>query len=379
MDVPRVPPVSPTAAGSPATGDRPEAGADESAFSPGQRLFARVLQAQADGRALIELAGEKLLASTPFPVRAGDELPVVVRSVAPLVDLEIEAPPVAFSERAYAVAAIRQALQQAKAGQSLTPAELDALERALERSNWGSGPPGAPGPRLRLLELLRPVPLARDAAPLAALIKERVAAGGAFFEAHAARAAGAPRIPADLQGDVRWLLAALAPEAASSPEVAALRQRLVDRVGEQQLETALARVRDGELRLTIPVAFGHQQADAALVVGDDGPPPLRGGRPRGRSIALTVTHPELGPVHAAAHWQPGALIGELQIRFAVRDQAAAAALGPATTDLTSRLQAAGFRHVGVSVVVDPEAATPSSTPPPDDPPPPGGSIVSALA
>jgi len=94
---------------------------------------------------------------------------------------------------------------------------------------------------------------------------------------------------------------------------------------------------------------------------------------------LTVTHPELGPVHAAAHWQPGALIGELQIRFAVRDQAAAAALGPATTDLTSRLQAAGFRHVGVTVAVDPDAATPSSPPSPDDPPPPGGSIVSALA
>src|SRR4051794_28742321 len=112
MDVPRVPPVSPAAAGSPASGDHPETGADESAFAPGQRLFARVLQTQADGRAVIELAGEKLLASSPFPVRPGDELPVVVRGVVPLVDLEIEAPPVAFSDRAYAVAAIRQALQQ---------------------------------------------------------------------------------------------------------------------------------------------------------------------------------------------------------------------------------------------------------------------------
>jgi hypothetical protein len=378
MDVPRVPPVSPPSAGSPATGDQPEAGTDESAFSPGQRLFARVLQTQAGGQALIELGGEKLLASTPFPVRAGDELPVVVRGVAPLLELEIEAPPVAFSERAYAVAAIRQAWAQATSGPPLTPEELDALERALERSNWGSGPPGAPGPRLRLLELLRPVSLTRDATPLASLVRDRVAAGGVFFESHAARAAGGARVPAELQSDVRWLLAALAPEAASSPEVAALRQRLVERVGEQQLETALARVRDGEVRLDIPVAFGHQHADARLVVGDDGPPPLRGGRPRGRSIALTVTHPELGPVHAGAHWQPGTLTGELQIRFAVRDQAAAAVLGPATADLTSRLQAAGFRHVGVAVVVDPGAAAPSAPPPPDEPPP-GGSIVSALA
>jgi hypothetical protein len=54
-------------------------------------------------------------------------------------------------------------------------------------------------------------------------------------------------------------------------------------------------------------------------------------------------------------------------------------LKPATADLTARLQAAGFRHVGVAVVVDPDAASPPPERPPDDPPPPGGSILSALA
>ena len=379
MDVPRVPPVSPTAPASPATGERPGAGADESAFTPGQRLFARVIQAQAEGRAVVELAGERVLASTPFPVRAGDELAVVVRGVTPVLELDIEAPTVAFSERAYAVAAIRQALQQAKPGQPLTPADVELLGRALERTNWGSGPPGGTGPRLQLLDLLKPVPLGRDAAPLADLLRERMASSGLFFEAHAARAADAPRVPAELQADLRWLLAALASEAAVQPEVAALRQRLVDEVGTRQLETALARVRDGDVRVDVPVAFGPQAADARLMVTDHGPPPARGGRPRGRAISLVVTHPDLGPVHAAAQWQPGMLTGELQIRFAVRDDAAAAALKPATADLTSRLQAAGFRHVGVAVVVDPNAASPSPEPPPDDPPPPGGSIVSALA
>ena len=206
-----------------------------------------------------------------------------------------------------------------------------------------------------------------------------MSAGGAFFESHAARATGAARLPADLQGDVRWLLAALGPEAASSPEVAAFRQRLVDRVGEQQLETALARVRDGEVRLDIPVAFGHQQADARLVVGDDGPPPLRGGRPRGRSIALTVAHPELGPVHAAAHWQPGALIGELQIRFAVRDPGGCRGAGAGDRGPRPRgCRPPGSGTSGWRWSSIPEAATPSDAPPPDEPPP-GGSILSALA
>jgi hypothetical protein len=224
------------------------------------------------------------------------------------------------------------------------------------------------------------MPLGRDAAPIAALLRDRLASSGVFFEAHAARAAGGPPLPAELQADLRVLLASLASEAAAQPEVAALRQRLVDVAGARQLDAALARVRDGEVRVDVPIAFGQQPAAAQLVIKDDGPAPARGGRPRGRAISLVVTHPDLGPVHAAAQWQPGTLSGELQVRFAVRDDAAAAALKPATADLTSRLQAAGFRHVGVAVVVDPEAATPPlPPPPPDDAPPAGGSIVSALA
>jgi hypothetical protein len=81
-------------------------------------------------------------------------------------------------------------------------AELEVLAHALERANWGGGPAGT-SPRDRLLAFVRPLPLARDAAPLVDALRDRLAAGGAFFESHAARAitSGAPGI---VTPDLPW-------------------------------------------------------------------------------------------------------------------------------------------------------------------------------
>ena len=155
-------------------------------------------------------------------------------------------------------------------------------------------------------------------------------------------------------------------------------KRQVHEIATRQLDVALASVKDGDVRIDIPVAFAHHDATARLAVKDDGPPPSPGERPRGRAISLSVAHPELGPITAAAQWQPGAATGDLQLRFAVRDETAASVLAPASADLSARLRAAGFRHVNIAVVVDPDAAQPERTPTLDEPPP-GGSIVSALA
>jgi hypothetical protein len=379
MEVPRVPPIAPVDLGLPATGERPSGGGADLPFGPGQKLFAQVVQVLGEGRAILDVGGERLIASTPLPVRAGEVLAVVVRGVGAVVELEIEAPPVAFSDRAYALAAVRQALQQSAPATPLTSAELDVLARALERANWGGGPAGV-SPRDRLLALLRPLSLGRDAAPLVDALRDRVASGGPFFEAHAARALaeGGVKLPRDLQTDVRWLLAALGPEAQAQPEIEPLRQRLIHDVATRQLDIALGSVKDGEVRIDIPVAFGHVDTTVHLAVKDDGPPPRPDARSRGRAITLTVAHPELGPVEAAAQWLPGGSPDDLQIRFAVRDEASAAALAPATADLAARLRSAGFRHVGVAVVVDPEAAQADRKDGPDEPPP-GGSILSALA
>ena len=379
MEVPRVPPIGPVEPAPAVSGDRPAGGGDVP-FGPGQKFYAQVVQLLGDGRAVLDVGGERLNASTPLPVRAGEVLAVVVRGVGAVIELDIEAPPVAFSERAYALAAVRQAQHDAAPTSPLTSAELDVLARALERANRGGGADGV-ALRDRLLGLLRPLPLSGDAAPLVDALRDRLAAGGAYFESHAARALaehGRTAIPAELQSDLRWLLATLARDAEAQPEIEPLRHRLIHEVAARQLDVALASVKDGEVRLDIPVAFAHADATARLAVKDDGPPPGPGERPRGRAISLTVSHPELGPITAAAQWQPGAATGDLQLRFAVRDELAASVLGPASAELSARLRGAGFRHVGIAVVVDPDAAQPERTSIPDEPPP-GGSIVSALA
>ena len=212
-------------------------------------------------------------------------------------------------------------------------------------------------------------------------LRDRLAAGGAYFESHAARALAEPgrqTVPAALQSDLRWLLAAISRDAEMQPDIEPLRQRLIHEIATRQLDVARASIEDGGVRVDIPVAFPHADATARLAVKDDGPPPSPGARPRGRAISLTVAHPELGPVTAAAQWQPGPATGDLQLRFAVRDETAASVLAPASADRSARLRAAGFRHVGIAVVVDPDAAQPGPMPTPEEPPP-GGSIVSALA
>jgi hypothetical protein len=383
VDVPRIPPVPPQGGGAPAGGERPPGGGGDLPFGLGQRLFARVVQTVDAGRAILDVGGERLLTSTPLAVREGDVLAVVVRGLGPVVELAVEAPPVAFSDRAYAIAAIRQALQQAGRPVPLTNAELDVLAGALERTGWGGAAGGAPA-RERLLALLRPMPLDETPAALASRIQQRVASNGTFFEAQAGRATAPDgRGIAALDGDLRWLLAALGREAPAAPELEPLRQRLVHEAATRQLDAVLARVKDAESRVDLPVLFGAVESRVRLAVTDDGPPPPAGARKQGRSISLTVTHPELGPVQVAAHWLPAPALaaahrGELQVRFAVRDAAAAEALDAGRADLGARLQAAGFRHVGVTVVVDPHAAEPPPERPPDDPPP-GGSILSALA
>lgn len=381
MEVPRVPPIPPVDSGPPASGDRPAGGGGDLPFGPGQKLFAQVVQVLGEGRAVLDVGGERLIASTPLAVRNGEVLAVVVRGVGPVVELDIEAPPLAFSERAYALAAVRQAIQQAAPSVALTSAELEVLAHALERGNWGGGPAGV-SPRDRLLALLRPLPLGRDAEPLVDALRDRLASGGLFFEAHAARAlarGGPAAVTPDLQGDLRWLLAALEREAIGQPEIEPLRQRLIQDIAARQLDVALASVKDGDVRVDVPVAFGHIDTTARLAVKDDGPPPRPGERPRGRAITLTVAHPELGPIEASAQWQPGGSPGDLQVRFAVRDAASASALDAATSELAARLRTAGFRHVGIAVVVDPDAAQGTGRDDGPDEPPPGGSILSALA
>ena len=69
MEVPRVPPIGPADSGLPASGDRPAGGGGDLPFGPGQKLFAQVMQVLGNGRAILDVGGERLIASTPLPVR----------------------------------------------------------------------------------------------------------------------------------------------------------------------------------------------------------------------------------------------------------------------------------------------------------------------
>ena len=215
MEVPRVPPIGPVDTGLPATGERPAGGGGDLPFGPGQKLFAQVVQVLGEGRARSSTSA----ASACSPRRRCRSGPArcwrwSVRGVGAVVELDIEAPPVAFSERAYALAAVRQALQQSAPAAPLTSAELEVLAHALERANWGGGPAAC----RRAIGCSRCSARCRcRATPRRWSMRSAIASprAASFFEGHAARALadgarddGAAR---DLQTDIRWLLAALGP------------------------------------------------------------------------------------------------------------------------------------------------------------------------
>ena len=63
-------------------------------LSPGRALAARVIEAAADGKGALAIAGGRLAVTLPAGVKAGDELRLVVREVtAERVTLQIEAAP----------------------------------------------------------------------------------------------------------------------------------------------------------------------------------------------------------------------------------------------------------------------------------------------
>jgi hypothetical protein len=206
MEVPRVPPIPPADSGLPAGGERPAGGGGDLPFGPGQKLFAQVIQALGDGRAVLDVGGERLMASTPLPVRNGDVLAVVVRSIGAVIELDIEAPPVAFSERAYALAAVRQAIQQihqAAVRPLTSPSSTCSPTRSNARTGAGSG--GA-SPRDRLLAMLRPLPCSRRRAAgrraaRSPGVERSVLRGPRRSRADPGRHA---TVTLDLQGDLRW-------------------------------------------------------------------------------------------------------------------------------------------------------------------------------
>ncbi|HEY8550956.1 MAG TPA: flagellar hook-length control protein FliK [Vicinamibacterales bacterium] len=370
-----VPPVQPAGRAAPGGADRQQTGGSGLPFTAGQRVFARVVQMIGANQALLDVAGYRLLASTPMSLAAGQVLAVEIRSLAPVVELGLEAPPVQFSEHAYALAALRQA-REALPDAPGTPGREAILRLldALARSGWGAIEAGGE-PRAQLARLLLAIPLARDGAAIVDTLRAHVAQVLTSLEARFARGGTEPdAVPRGVrvQDDLRFLLGLVARDTNGSPELEALRIRLLQDATARQLDTAYHWVKDGELRLDLPIMFGTHHAELRLRIQPDGGERPAKRRGRGVALDLSVRHPELGPVHVAVRWASRSL----QVRVAVSTAFARDVLAAHVTAFERGLRSAGYSHVDVRLDVDP-AATQRPRELPEEPPP-GGSILSAL-
>jgi hypothetical protein len=355
-----------------ATGVAPR-DASDLPFGLGQHVLARVLQMLSPESALLEIAGQRFTTSTPVPLLPGQILDVAVRSTGTVVDLELLDPPDVISDRAYALASVMEARHASAAPAPPSLEAIRTLLASLPPVRAGEGPV-TPQASLsaRAAAALLPAPLDADGARLVDALRHAVTASGLFFEARLAAALPPEQSRGDLAmvaDDRRAVLAELASQGGRSPSFEETRAALAADVLSRQVEAAYHRVKDGELRLDVPVMIGATPADVHLRVREDRGAAADGEPAQGRTIDLMLDLPELGRVRASIGWTPGHV--STRLRVAAPSQAETLESGLSTLD--SRLRAVGFRHVAVSVQVDPEAlVSPDDSP---EPPLPGGSIL----
>lgn len=367
VDIPPIKPVSSAGGAPPVSGDVTTATGDLP-FELGQRLFARVVQVLGERSAMLEMAGQRFVTSTPVPLSPGQIVDVAVRGAGPVVDLALLDPPETISERGYALAAVIEAKQGAPLATRVPTEAIRTLLQALQHAEPRADLPA------RAAAALLPSPMDADAGRIAERLQHAVRSSGAFLEARlAATMKGGTVDVARVADDTRVILAELQPHTSGSTTLEATRSALVSDTLARQADVAYHAVRDGEVRIDIPVLIGDTQTDVRLRVREDGE--RREGEPAapGRQIDLTIDLPEFGAVRATLAWTPG----HLTTRFAVADEAQAHALQAEIGSLTTRLRATGFREIATRVDVDPEAL--ARVDEPTDPLPPGGSILRARA
>jgi hypothetical protein len=371
-DVPPIGPAQGSSIDPLATGVAPR-DASDLPFGLGQHVLARVLQMVSSESVLLEISGQRFTTSTPVPLVPGQILDVAVRSTGTVVDLELLDPPDVISDRAYALASVIEARHASAAS---APPSLEAIRTLL-----ASLPPVRPGEdpvtpqaslSARAAAALLPAPLDADGARLATTLRHAVTASGLFFEARLAAALPPEAGRADLAAvadDRRAVLAELAARGIQSPPFDETRAALAADLLSRQVEVAYHRVKDGELRLDVPVMIGATPADVHLRVREDRGTAAEGEPASGRTIDLMLDLPELGRVRASIGWTPG----QVSTRLRVAAPSQAETLESGLSELDARLRAVGFRHVAVSVQIDPDALVSAAESP--EPPLPGGSIL----
>ena len=234
----------------------------------GDRIPARVLRLETEGRVLVDLAGRRTLAAATTELRVGQRLLLEVIDTAPQMLLRIVPPGRAGSGPT--AATLHLAMPPGSPGVDELTTTIQRLVQTLGAAG-GAGDDSAPvGQALeRLGALFAPAPLADSTAALAQWLKTALEDNGLFLETRLGRLCTADRTPADaaaelLQRDLkaqllllRSSLAELPPDKFKAAQITAKQltalksvvHNLLGHIEQQQLQTVRHSAQPDNLQL----------------------------------------------------------------------------------------------------------------------------------
>lgn len=367
MQITLLPPLLPTEGVAPVPGE-------SLLFKPGLQVMAVVLASKGQGGTLLSLLGQHVMSRTPLPYPSGSRLrlEVLAGGDEPLLRLlQAEVPPAGAGPSAgevglpaepappvspvnYALAAavlaaggapeLRAAAARvlrwvplAVARGAITPAQAEALVRALEPVPVPRPSPSAPG----------------VGETLARALAERVGEGGLLLERRLADLVRGTRPGSAPADDLRARLAVLADALAGASVPAEARTAVADlqrALLAEQARTAAHLAHEGIVDIRIPLLAADQEAEMRMRLEKDSPESTaEDDRTPWRRVTIDLALEGLGHVQVRL----GLHGARVHAEFLVETAGAADRIEARLGELTTALAGAGFADVLSRVVVDP--------------------------
>lgn len=312
---------------------------------PGRAVKATVLQAAANGRVVVRIAGQALVAESDLPLRPGQNLELIVEQASPRLVLALaDRQPVAPSDARRAMGELLAGSQRL-ARQLETLLKIDFTARPLADKDTQKAAVG-------LQEAARAVIIDRQKAAEPALIRQSLAAlaakGGLSREANLAKARPEALVGDDLRSMAQRFLARLPlvsdqiaqqdPErAAELGRFAEAAKGLATTLEANQRLNAQILPEQSLLVLLLPLVLGGP-ADQGQLLLEPPPGDENERRQRPTRLAFFLRLEALGPVVVEALAQPGAV----QADFLLDSEPKAAMVRGMLPQLAQALEAAGF-------------------------------------